>query len=195
MLKQSNKLCECGCGCFTHFASADDPQSGVRKGEARRFLRGHNSKIQEKHPKWKGGICVTGGYVMAISKNHPRAHEQTKRIAHHILIVEKAFGRILRPPEQVHHVDGNKLNNENANLVLCPDRTYHMLLHIRAEARRVSGNPNNRKCCFCKSYDAIENLQKQSQQEGFFHRSCKTKWQKEYRKSNGKPDRKGGEKR
>lgn len=67
----------------------------------------------------------------------------------HTLIVEQALGKPLRKGAVIHHVDGDKKNNENTNLVVCPSQKYHSLLHAREEALRVTGNPDLRRCLFC----------------------------------------------
>lgn len=76
----------------------------------------------------------------------------------HILIAEKALGKSLPKGAEVHHVDGNGRNNAPENLVVCPDRAYHALLHVRQRALEESGDANNRKCMICKQWDRPENL-------------------------------------
>ena len=46
----------------------------------------------------------------------------------HCLIAERVLGRRLARSEEVHHIDGNRANNANANLMILP-RNYHHWLH------------------------------------------------------------------
>jgi hypothetical protein len=50
----------------------------------------------------------------------------------HRVIAEKALGKKLPPGAEVHHVDEDKSNDSNNNLVICQNRSYHKLLHKRA---------------------------------------------------------------
>ncbi len=61
--------CECGCGQPTKIATQDSPRMGVRKGEPRRFLRGHyrrNRTARDGHRlAWQEagidyGLCLCG---------------------------------------------------------------------------------------------------------------------------------------
>ena len=96
-------------------------------------------------------------YKLAYVPNHPNA---TKRgqVIEHILIAEKALGKPLPPGAEVHHVDENKANNRNDNLVICPNHAYHQLLHLRMRALCESGNPNYRRCHICKAWDNPDNM-------------------------------------
>jgi len=88
----------------------------------------------------------------------------------HRLLAETALGRPLPPGVEVHHADGDPANNSRGNLVLCEDRAYHKLLHQRRRALDASGDPEWRKCRFCKQYDAPENLYIHPRFVG--HREC-----------------------
>lgn len=69
----------------------------------------------------------------------------------HVIAAEAALGKPLPPGAEVHHVDGNKWNNANNNLVICQDHAYHYLLHARARVQAMGGDPNTqRKCADCK---------------------------------------------
>ena len=101
----------------------------------------------------------------------------------HTLIVEKVLGRPLRGSEEVHHVDGNGRNNQHENLVICPNRAYHKLLHIRQAALKISGDANKRKCVFCKEYDATSNLFAHGKKE-YKHKACAyVAWRRWYDKN------------
>jgi hypothetical protein len=76
----------------------------------------------------------------------------------HIVIVEKALGRELRGTEEVHHFNEIRDDNRNDNLVVCPDRTYHKLLHHRQHALRDCGDASKRRCVICHKYDSVDNL-------------------------------------
>ncbi len=64
-------------------------------------------------------ICVQG-YKM-VGKSHNRKAE-------HRLVMERHLGRELSPNEIVHHIDGNKLNNDISNLVITT-RSKHIEEH------------------------------------------------------------------
>ena len=107
----------------------------------------------------------------------------------HVAIAEKALGRELRLEEIVHHADENKANNANNNLVICPDHTYHMLLHRRLRAYQTTGNPNLRKCVLCKKWDVPENLYFPPSQYSGKHKVCDAAAQsKRYLRSKLRPD-------
>lgn len=103
---------------------------------------------------------------------------QSKRFAH-VLIAEAAIGRRLPIGAEVHHANGNRLDNRPTNLVICPSRAYHKLLHTRMDALAACGNPNFRKCPFCKEYDATENLRHNKSSRYYYHASCKTNYRRE----------------
>ncbi|SRR6266403_1600339 len=67
-------------------------------------------------------------------------------IAEHVRVAEKILGKRLPQGAVVHHIDENTLNNLPSNLVVCPSRAYHNLIHARMRAVAACGNPNWRRC-------------------------------------------------
>lgn len=96
------------------------------------------------------------------AKSFRRVHRGYAQIVtyqyEHVMKAEKVLGRDLRDQELVHHVDENKLNNENTNLVICPDRGYHSLIHYRMRALAECGNAGWFQCKYCKEWDSPENV-------------------------------------
>lgn len=55
------------------------------------------------------------------------------RIYEHRYVMEQYLGRILLSIETIHHLDGNKENNDLNNLVLCGNVSEHTLLHQKEQ--------------------------------------------------------------
>ena len=82
---------------------------------------------------------------------------------------ENAFGGPLPPGVEVHHADGSKA--ADAPLVICPDRAYHRLLHVRMRVQAAGGNPNTQRICSrCKQLCLIHDM---ALDKGHPSRSCK----------------------
>lgn len=100
----------------------------------------------------------------------------------HVLIAERVLGRRLPEGALVHHVDGNKLNNANSNLVICPSDSYHRLIHMREKALIATGDPSKLPCHICGKWDLRENLYFRKSWYGQWHRACANKKREARRK-------------
>jgi len=69
------------------------------------------------------------GYVMVKTSSLPGAMAYT---AQHVLVAEKTLGRPLIRGEVVHHIDGDKQNNDPDNLFVC-NRSIHRAVHRSLE--------------------------------------------------------------
>lgn len=49
----------------------------------------------------------------------------------HRVVMAKSIGRDLRPEEVVHHIDGDKTNNNLSNLMLFPNNAEHRRYHAK----------------------------------------------------------------
>src|SRR5574343_188902 len=110
-------------------------------------------------------------YSWRVSPNHPHCISRN-RIYEHIAVVEDVLGKYLPKDAVVHHINGIRHDNTKHNLVVCQDKYYHELLHLRQNALKACGNVNWRKCQFCKEYDSVDNLTicKRSDHNGISYR-------------------------
>lgn len=44
-------------------------------------------------------------------------------------MMENHLGRLIKSPEEIHHIDKNRSNNDISNLLLCKDHADHMQYH------------------------------------------------------------------
>ena len=116
----------------------------------------------------------SNGYKLVYKPEHPRARTHGY-VREHILIAEKALGKPLPKGAEVHHY-GKKI--DNTKLVICQDRAYHMLLHVRMRALKACGHASWRKCNYCKQYDKLENLYINNGH--VCHVACRVVYKKEY---------------
>ena len=98
--------------------------------------------IGAESPRWKAGIVFIDGYKYISVNDHPYSKTFggiTKYYLEHRLIIEKYIGRILEPHETVHHIDGDKLNNQIENLMLCETENQHNSIHAITKPRNIYG--------------------------------------------------------
>lgn len=180
------KLCECGCGQPAPIAKQTNAKLGHVKGEPVRFINHHAQRSVlrgARHVQWKGGRSLSAsGYQRVKAYDHPRA-DHGHQVLEHVVIAERALGHALPPKAQIHHVNEIRIDNRNANLVICEDARYHRLLHMRAEAYRATGNPSSRKCYFCGEWDA--DFIPAQPKRGAYHRACSAKARKAHRQQEG----------
>jgi hypothetical protein len=115
-------LCECGCGEPAPIAARTNRKRGHIAGQPCRFVHGHGCRgIQrqdirgERHRDWKGGEKINKGYRL-IWIPHEKRDGRGLYVPEHRLIAELFLCRPLARNEKVFHIDGNKLNNDPANL-------------------------------------------------------------------------------
>jgi hypothetical protein len=74
------------------------------------------------------GHIGANGYV--------EVHVNGRRTYEHIVVAERALGKPLPKGAVVHHINEVRTDNRPENLVICPNESYHRLLHRRMRAKR-----------------------------------------------------------
>jgi hypothetical protein len=91
---------------------------GIRKSPEMTHINRGNARRGEKCPSWKGGKRITAkGYITIKRPEHHRA-DRRGYVMEHIVVFEEATGIKVPPNCAVHHIDGNKANNNINNLCL-----------------------------------------------------------------------------
>jgi hypothetical protein len=184
-------FCHCGCGQTTTVIKETSRRRGRVRGEPNKYVAGHQPhRSREQHGMWKSGRTVTvAGYVGILVPEHPRASATTGYVLEHIVVAERALGHFLDAKHPVHHVDEDKANNTNDNLVICDDRAYHNLLHRRLRAYQACGDANAHRCRYCGTYDNQDDITVENLKNGWYaahHRKCNAasalSHQQEYRR-------------
>lgn len=139
----------------------------------RLWLRNGDPLVKRKRANGEG--YLQGGYA---------GHQRTGvRKFDHIIVAERALGRPLPAGAVVHHINEDRRDNRNENLVICPSRAYHNLLHARMRALAACGHADRRPCRRCHRYDELSNLRcyPRTNTTSFWHVLCERAATKERR--------------
>lgn len=94
------------------------------------------SEVQRLQPKgqdshnWKGGLSMRNGYVLVHNPDHPKARCGYVKRCH--LVAELKYGRQKQRDEDVHHINGNKMDDSFENIILL-SHGEHSRLHRNQE--------------------------------------------------------------
>lgn len=80
------------------------------------------------HHHWKGGRYLGGEYWMCYKPDHPRASKNCHYVREHILVWEKANGKLLPKGWHIHHINGIKADNRIVNLKAIPSKKHYLVL-------------------------------------------------------------------
>lgn len=155
--------------CVVDGCDTDQEKKGYCGKHYRRMQRNGHLETVRQAPG--GRVKLNTGYLTRRVDGKPKLD--------HVLVAEEALGFELPRGVEVHHVNENPADNRPENLVVCQDRTYHKLLHMRQNALDACGNANWRKCPYCKQYDDPENMTERrnsgNRSNSFYHAACSAK--------------------
>jgi hypothetical protein len=89
-------------------------------------------KLGPNNPRFKTGTYIgSDGYRIIWIGPHGSKTDTKWDLyrKEHFVVIEKVIGRKLKKGEVIHHIDGDKLNNNIDNLILCDSEKEHQKLH------------------------------------------------------------------
>ena len=139
---EGGRPCECGCGELVYGLR----DTGPRKGQPRRFINHHNTRVQgpksletraklavgqrkawdtkrQRRPLGATRPNVHGYLLMKVGQGAKEWREQ------HIVLIEEQIGRPLREGEHVHHINAIRSDNALDNLHLFASSSEHAQAH------------------------------------------------------------------
>lgn len=97
--------------------------------ERNKQIRSKNA-LGDKNLQWTGKrTVVKNGYITIYMPEHP--NNFNNKVYEHRLVMEKKIGRYLTSIEEVHHIDGDKHNNDPKNLQLFATKAEHTRHHMK----------------------------------------------------------------
>lgn len=144
-------LGKCNCKCFI------DIPIRAKRGHIQKYKNGHSPGINiikfykgRNHSKYKGGITRKGDYKVILRPHHKFGFKDGYVLLHRYL-KELDIGRYLTKEEEVHHLDGNKKNNDPLNLQILTKAQHTSI-------SRTKGNikVKDRYCNSCKGKTLID---------------------------------------
>lgn len=107
----------------------------ARRGTPSPFKGKQRPELQnEKSATWKGGTYISSdGYRMIHIRNKNAKSKWEHYKKEHIVLIEQHLKRKMRKGEVIHHINGNKLDNNLTNLVVFSSDKLHRQAHNELE--------------------------------------------------------------
>lgn len=113
------------------------------------------------NPNYKGGSKIADYRVVCVDGNGRYTYE-------HRFVMEQHLGRKLLSTEHVHHIDGNKTNNDIANLQIVTSHEHRALYH------RAYSTDTHKVCTKCGELKPKTDYHKNTKRSDGLVSRCKT---------------------
>lgn len=110
-LRKVTKVCT---GLFCHKKTIAKKLCTTHYQRLRRF---GNEEVRRQKVEYKSFV-TPGGYKILRKPGHPLVPDPNGYISEHRFVMSEHLGRALLPTETVHHLNGNRLDNQISNLEL-----------------------------------------------------------------------------
>lgn len=88
---------------------------------------------------------MNNGYQYFFDKNHPLAHKDGK-VLYHRHMASLKIGRWLTNEEIVHHIDGNRVNNDVNNIQVLESQREHTIIENKIRGNTIHTISNCKDC-------------------------------------------------
>ena len=111
----------------------------ARKEYQKEYRKTHKEQAKEHHIKYRKTEAGRSSGAKTKAKNRLKTgrYKQIwidgRLVPKHRLVMEAHIGRKLTSKEVVHHIDGNKRNNDKSNLMLFKNNSEHLEHHRMAK--------------------------------------------------------------
>ena len=102
----------------------------IHKNGNNKDVRSDNISLQRGSKK-----CLSNGYILIYMPDHEKAFDNGC-VYEHVLVAEKILGRHLKTQECVHHIDRNRINNQENNLIVFRTSEDHAKYHAGYEIEK-----------------------------------------------------------
>lgn len=139
------------CGAVRTFRCMSELERLSKTGLCRECWKIQAPKGPESS-RWNGGVTYSDGYRLIRVPDHPNT-DRHGYVREHRLVVEKRLGRYLEPDEVVHHINRNRLDNRDDNLVLTNQVEHTRDLHPKVRGQcYICGEPQEARGLCRKHY-------------------------------------------
>lgn len=129
------------CGKYHHFCSIECRRNGAKLVGAS-FTEDVRKRAGERLTYYNKNVFNHGEYRKRNAdtkrnRGSGKYYIKVNGVHHHRIVAEKMLGRPLRPGEVVHHIDGNKRNNDPTNLKVMT-QSEHIREHLQQGGGRLA---------------------------------------------------------